>query len=172
MSAAAAAGRPGPILSLMRTRSTPVALTLLALTGAALSGGCLKKTIRVTSEPDGALVWINDVEVGRTPLETEFTFYGTYDVRVRREGYEAIITHEKADSPLYAVPPLDLAAEAVPARIENLIRWHYVLTPVAEATGTKDGAEAGLVGRADELRRQAVAAPADGAGATGAAPAR
>jgi hypothetical protein len=123
-----------------------------AVVAAALLGGCLKKTIQVTSEPEGALVWINDVEVGRTPLETEFTFYGTYDVRVRREGYEPLITHESADSPVYAVPPLDLVTEAAPFKVENLIRWHYVLTPVAEAREGKGEAEAGMVGRANELR--------------------
>ena len=45
------------------------AVVAFALAGAALlSGGCLERTIKVTTEPEGAVVWINDVEVGRTPL--------------------------------------------------------------------------------------------------------
>lgn len=115
-------------------------------------GGCLKRTIQVTSEPPGALVWINDIEVGRTPLQTDFTHYGTYDVRVRREGYEPLLVKQKADAPLYELPPLDLAAEAVPAKLHNVVRWHYVLQPVAEANPDKQAGEREAIERARELR--------------------
>lgn len=118
---------------------------------ALLCSGCLERTICVTTEPPGALVWINDIEVGRTPLETDFTFYGDYDVRVRREGYEPIVTHAKADTPLQELPGIDLLAEAAPVRFHNRVLWHWSLTPIAES-GSKEGAEGDLVARASELR--------------------
>src|SRR5436190_11289311 len=34
-----------------------------------LFGGCVEQKLSVTSEPDGALVYLNNEEVGRTPLE-------------------------------------------------------------------------------------------------------
>src|SRR6185369_14341466 len=106
-------------------------LPILVLAAFALcAGGCLKRTISVTTEPPGALVWINDVEVGRTPLETDFTYYGDYDVRVRREGYEPIVTHAKANTPIQEMPGIDLMAEAAPVRFHNVVRWHWDLTPV------------------------------------------
>lgn len=123
-----------------------MAVVVLAL------GGCLKRTIHVTSEPPGALVWINDVEVGRTPLQTDFTHYGTYDVRVRREGYEPIIVKQKANAPVYELPPLDIAAEAVPAKLHNVVKWHYVLLPVVEAGADKEAGEREVIERARELR--------------------
>lgn len=116
------------------------------------AGGCLKRTISVTTEPSGALIWINDVEVGRTPLETDFTFYGDYDVRIRREGYEPILTHMKAKPPLYEQPVVDLAADALPVQFHNVVRWHWVLTPVAEVAQGKEQAEQDLIARANELR--------------------
>ncbi len=146
-----------PTLAPLAARS--LALGLLAA-GLGLSG-CLKRTIHVTTEPPGALVWINDVEVGRTPLQTDFTHYGTYDVRVRREGYEPLLVKQKANAPVYELPPLDIAAEAVPATLHNVVKWHYVLAPVVEAGADKEAGEREVIERARELRGKL--APAESA---------
>ena len=57
-------------------------LVLAALTACA---GCVERLITVTSQPSGSLVYLNDEEVGRTPVTVPFTFYGVYDVRVEHE---------------------------------------------------------------------------------------
>jgi len=114
-------------------------------------GGCLKRTIHITSEPEGALVWLNDVEVGRTPLETDFTFYGEYAVRLRKEGYEPIVTTRKAKLPAYEWPVVDLAAEAWPQQITNDVRWHFDMLPAAERTDAEAAREA-VLQRAAETR--------------------
>lgn len=92
--------------------------------------GCLERTITVTSEPPGAVVWLNNTEVGRTPLTTGFTFYGDYDVRLRKEGYEPIVTHREAKAPIYEQAPLDLVATALPMRIRTNRTWHFELEPL------------------------------------------
>jgi hypothetical protein len=120
---------------------------------AAAMGGCLERTITVTSEPPGALVTINSVEVGRTPVTTSFLFYGTYDVRLAREGYKPVWEPKKAKAPLYEFPPLDLGAEAIPAEITTDIKWHFVLEP--DEPSEAPGAEEGLVGRARGMREEA-----------------
>lgn len=144
----------------MRPRTTTRILSLVLLAAASVSGGCLKRTISVTTEPPGALVWINDVEVGRTPLETDFTFYGKYDVRIRREGYEPIITSAKAKTPVQELPGVDLLAEAAPVRLHNVVRWHWNLVPLAEQSQSKEQAEKDLLDRAGALRSQIAAKPA------------
>src|SRR5262245_48485415 len=100
---------------------------------AAILPGCLKRTIAISSDPPGALVWLNDVEVGRTPLETDFTFYGTYDVRIRKEGYEPLVTTREARTPIYEIPPLDGVTEAIPGTHSVRIEWFFALAPTAEA---------------------------------------
>lgn len=61
----------------------------LAALGAAVSlAGCVERTISITSDPSGALVFLNDEEIGRTPCEASFLHYGTYDVRIVKDGYE------------------------------------------------------------------------------------
>lgn len=141
---------------------TAVPATALCLLAALAAPGCLERKISITSEPPGALVWVNDVEVGRTPAETDFVFYGDYDVRVRLEGYEPIRTHMKARAPWYECPPFDLVATAIPARIENVVRWHFVLEKPAGAGQEPEKTEQDLLDRAREMRERldpAVTAP-------------
>lgn len=98
------------------------------------STGCVRRTITVTSEPDGALVWVNDREVGRTPLEFEFVYYGTYDVRLARDGYEPMITVGEAKAPWWDTVGLDFAAELVPGDLHADLHWHYDLEPTEPDT--------------------------------------
>lgn len=133
-----------------------VAACCLLISAAAVVPGCLKRTIHVTTEPPGALVWLNDVEVGRTPLETDFTYYGLYSVRIRKEGFEPVVTTRRAKAPLYEWPVADLAAEAWPQTIETNIRWHFDLSPTAERTDPQS-ARHEAVERAREMRNAAAA---------------
>ncbi len=116
-----------------------VLATLIALTG------CVQRTITITTEPEGVLVWLNEREVGRTPLDVDFVYYGTYDVRLELRGYEPVMTSGRANPPWWDNIGLDLIAELTPANIESRIDWHYVMQPL------DDDSEA-LVGRARELR--------------------
>lgn len=130
------------------TRCAPCFRVLLGL--ALLTGGvgCTQRTIEITSEPSGALVHLNDREVGRTPLEVPFTFYGTYDVRLEREGHHPFWTQAKARAPLWDLPGPDLVAEAIPGT-HSRVRWHFELAP-APAAGDVD--DALLLDRARQLR--------------------
>jgi len=112
------------------------ALSLTAL--ATLGGGCMRRTIDITSEPAGALVWLNDTEVGRTPLEVNFKFYGTYDVRLVADGYESLMTSAKADAPFVEYPGPDLVASAFP--IHNRVAWHFKLKALPTDTGAGEAA--------------------------------
>lgn len=99
------------------------------------SVGCVERRLLITSEPAGALVYLNDQEVGRTPLEVPFTWYGTYDVRLERTGYRTLQTQQTADQPWWEKPGPDLFAEAVPnKRVE--IAWHLEMQKAQPASET------------------------------------
>lgn len=131
-------------------RTNGVMLVVAALCVGALSG-CLSRRVSITSEPSGATVWMNDVEVGRTPVEAAFLYYGSYDVRVELAGYEPLRTKARARTPLYEYMPVDLAANAVPGA-ESVVKWHFVLEPALERSLSKEALEAGLMERANALR--------------------
>lgn len=115
---------------------------------------CVQRQIRVTSTPPGARVLINDQEVGFTPVDTRFTFYGGYDIQLIKPGYEHIHELRQAKAPIYEYPVIDLAATAIPADFKNTIEWHFDLTPVPEATDP-DAARQDLLTRAEQMREQA-----------------
>jgi len=120
--------------------------------------GCIERRIFITSEPPGALVRLNDVEVGRTPVEVDFLHYGDYDVRLEKEGYEPLWTHRRAAPPLYEQPPLDLLTEALPLRAKSHFHWHFTLTPA------QDDPDA-VVERARALQRALAVSPSPAAAA-------
>ena len=110
----------------------------------------------MTSDPSGATVWLNDREIGRTPCEAEFTYYGTYDVRLALDGFEPLDTHAEAVAPAWDYLGPDLIAEAMPARLTSENRWHFTLTPVSND-------HAALLERAKAMREATVPpAPAPG----------
>jgi hypothetical protein len=117
-------------------------------------GGCLERRMSITSEPPGASVVVNDVELGRTPLEADFTFYGVHDVRVFKEGYEPLRTTAKAVTPFWEYAPIDFVAGAIPVTIEKRVPWNFTLQPTLESTQTPDELNAGVIERARGLRAQ------------------
>ncbi|MCL4222054.1 MAG: PEGA domain-containing protein [Phycisphaerales bacterium] len=116
--------------------------------------GCLQRRIRVTSDPPGAFVWVNDTEIGRTPAETTFTFFGDYDVRLELDGYEPVHEMRRAKAPLHEYPGPDLVAAALPVKFKTLIEWHFDLSPSLEHALPPDQLDAEMVERARRLRRQ------------------
>lgn len=107
-------------------------MVLTAVVSMAALGGCLERRLHITSEPPGALVHLNDVEVGRTPVEVDFRYYGTYDVLVEKEGYEPLRAAKTAEAPVYEWPIIDIVASAWPGRIRNDVRWAFELEPAED----------------------------------------
>ncbi len=135
-------------------RSVSRLLLAAGLCAACTLPGCIERRIYITSEPPGATVWVNDIEAGRTPTSVAFTYFGNYDVRLRKDGYEPLITKGEANPPVYEFPGPDIVATAVPARIKTDVKWNYVLQPKLESVGPQDAFESGLMQRAGSLRGQ------------------
>lgn len=126
--------------------SRTLALSLLTLAAAT---GCVRRELTIESEPPGALVFLNDQEIGRTPVTRPFVFYGTYDVVLRLEGYETLRAKKLVLAPWWQWVPIDFAAEFFPLTDKQTAR--FVLQPAVEP-----GFEPpeNLLERAAELRSQ------------------
>jgi PEGA domain len=105
---------------------------VIVLVLALLVTGCVRRTLTVKSDPPGALVHLNGVEVGRTPMSRDFTWYGTYDVVLRKEGYETLKTRGKVIAPWWQWVPIDLVAEVLPLHDKRTLA--YTMKPYAEAS--------------------------------------
>ena len=109
------------------------------------ASGCVERTIRLRSDPPGALVYLNGEEVARTPAEVPLKWYGKYDVAVRKEGHETLKTQRWVVAPWWQWPPLDLVAEVLPLRLADRRTLAFKLRPAEER-------DAGLLDRAEAMR--------------------
>ncbi|MDP7029638.1 MAG: PEGA domain-containing protein [Phycisphaerales bacterium] len=123
-------------------------LPLILVAASLASTGCVRRTIRITSEPPGALVWLNHREVGRTPVEVEFTHYGTYDLLLKKNGFEPLIGAMPTGYSVHGTPGIDLALEVLPVHTHDLVEWHIDMVP-------RDNNHAALLDRAAALRAEA-----------------
>ena len=131
-------------------RKATLAILVLASLAATGCYGQVQRTITIESQPRGALVWLNDNEVGRTPVTIPFTWYGTYGVRLEAPGYETLLTEAKVKGPPYEGIPLDLISETIwPGIKHDDQSFSYVMKKV------EVGDVESLRERAEGLRRDA-----------------
>ncbi|MBS0266352.1 MAG: PEGA domain-containing protein [Planctomycetes bacterium] len=93
----------GPIV-----RRWPLALLLLC---ACCSSGCMHRRLTIRSEPPGAAVMVDGVEVGYTPTSIDYTYYGTREITLTKEGYQTLTVPLKLSTPWYQCFPLDFVTD-------------------------------------------------------------
>lgn len=145
--------------SMTRARSIRADAALAVCALAMAGGGCLERSITITSQPPGARVWLNEVEIGRTPVTTRFKFHGDYDIRLVKQGFEPVHAVRAAEAPLHETPGIDLIASAMPWTYSSDFVWDFVLEPALEQTQPPAELEAGLLERADALKARLDAEP-------------
>ena len=99
----------------------------MVLVGAVCLGGCVEREMTITSKPAGALVYVSGQEVGRTPLTMEFTYYGDYEIVLRREGYKTYKGNANLILPWYEVPPVDLLSDLAPWTYHDRRYLHFTM---------------------------------------------
>jgi len=91
--------------------------------------GCVERRLTINTAPAGAIVWLNDEEIGQSPVTVEFNWYGDYKVRISKEGFETLNTHRRLKAPLHDCFPIDFFAEVIwPGRIVDEYEWSFRLT--------------------------------------------
>lgn len=131
----------------MRRMIRTFTATSLSVAATVLSTGCVERRIWIDSDPPGALVWVNDTQLGRTPVDVGILHDGVYDVRLEKDGYEPIVTGATVDGPLWDKFPLDFVVEVLPVDAKNSTRWKFLLV-------RRDDSESKLVERANALRER------------------
>lgn len=125
------------------------ALALLAIALPAALTGCVRRTMTINTDPQGAQVHLNDQMIGTSPVTTDFTWYGDYDVVIRKEGYETLRTSHRIQTPWYELPGIDFISEAlVPWTVHDKHEVSFALAPAQPVD--KDA----LLKNANELRER------------------
>jgi hypothetical protein len=109
---------------------------------------CVEQELTIESDPPGALVFLNDQELGRTPLKRDFHWYGDYDVRLQLDGYQTLKTHHRITPPWWGWVPFDLLANLMPFTVRDQQKMAFALKPADASMNQPEN----LLSRAEELR--------------------
>ncbi len=116
--------------------------------------GCVERRYTIRSDPPGALVIVNDEEIGTTPVSRAFTFYGDRKIRLIREGYEVHDVIQPIEAPYWDNLATEFFTEnLIPYTMRDERTFTYKLTP-AQPTDAN-----ALMNRAESLRTQAQTLP-------------
>lgn len=106
-----------------------VVLAAVCVIAVALAG-CVERQLTINTEPQGAMVVLNDQQIGESPVTVPFNWYGDYWVRVSKDGYETLNTHRKLKAPLHDYLPFDFFAQILyPGHIVDTYEWTFELEP-------------------------------------------
>ena len=109
----------------------------------------VRRRLTIRSNPPGALVFIDDQEIGVTPVSTSFIYYGTRKIQLIKDGYETVTVLRTFKPPWYQWAGIDFITENLVRsefRDERLIE--FKLTPLRIKTNKE------LVDRGIQLRQR------------------
>ena len=128
-------------------------LLLTVILGAACQTGCVHRRMAIESNPVGALVLLDGEEIGYTPISADFTYYGTREVTLVKDGYETQTFSATLQTPWYQRFPLDFFSDNFsPKSITNRHRFFYQLQPKRVDWGSTED----LRQRGDSFRSEAL----------------
>jgi hypothetical protein len=124
------------------------ACALVALTG------CVQRRLTVRSNPPGATCYVDNVEIGTTPVSHDFLYYGTREVKLVKAGYETLTVLQPIPFAWYQIPPLDFVSDNLtPWEIRDERDFSYNMLP------QRDVPAAEVLGRAEGLRASRTTPP-------------
>lgn len=92
------------------------------------SGGCLRRRMTINSNPPGATVYVDGHQIGKTPVSTDFTYYGTRNIRLEMDNYQTLAVKQKVTPPWYEYPVFDFFSETfTPGEVKDNHVWTYDL---------------------------------------------
>jgi len=114
--------------------------------------GCVRRRLTVRTNPPGALVYVDNQQIGTTPCSVDFTYYGTREIRMVKPGYETLTVNQPIPTPWYETPGIDFISEnLVPLKIRDNRNVAFNLSPQRLVPNEE------LIGRGQQLRAQAQA---------------
>ena len=96
-------------------RKRPIRVTGTVALGLAvfamISCGCVQRRLIVRSQPEGAFVKIDGQQIGHTPVSVPFTYYGTRDIQLEKDGFKTVKVQQRVRAPWYAKFPISFFSE-------------------------------------------------------------
>lgn len=75
--------------------------------------GCVRRRFTIVSNPPGAVAYLDNVELGKTPISRNFMYYGKRELRLVKPGYETHTQMIELKAPWYQWPGVDFVSEVL-----------------------------------------------------------
>ncbi len=108
---------------------------LLALATLSALTGCVERRMVIIADPypaaAGAIVYDEKNQpLSGSPADKPFTYYGKYNFRIVKDGFETLDVEQRVRAPWYELPGLDFISEnLIPWTIRDVRYFRYTLTP-------------------------------------------
>ena len=114
------------------------------------STGCVSRRLMVNSTPPGAMVLMEGREIGYTPTAVDFTYYGTREVTLIKDGYGTTTKLVPVRAPWYQWPGIDFFSDnLLPFRVTDRQTVAFDLQPQQMVPNQE------LINRGQMLRNEA-----------------
>lgn len=111
------------------------------------STGCVQRRLIIRSQPEGAFVTIDRQQIGLTPLSVPYTYSGTREIQLEKDGYKTIKVQQRIDPTWYEKFPVSFFTENFsPREIRDERLLEFQMEPKTQVQ------ENLLLDRANDLR--------------------
>ncbi len=90
-----------------------ITIILLLLAEVAFLSGCVRRRLTIRTDPPGAVAYLDNAELGKTPISRNFDYYGKRELKLVKEGYEPHTEMIQLRAPWYEWPIVDFFSEVV-----------------------------------------------------------
>lgn len=118
-----------------------ISLVVVSLTG------CVQRRLIIRSQPEGAFVTIDRRPIGLTPLSVPYTYSGTREIQLEKDGFKTIKVQQRVDPTWYEKFPASFVTENFwPRELRDERLLEFQLEPKSQVQ------ENLLLDRANDLR--------------------
>ncbi len=90
--------------------------------------GCVERRLTINTNPQDALIELNDEEIGTSPVTVSFNWYGDYNIRATKTGHQTLSTNRVLKRPMHDRPPFDFIAGVLNhKKIVDSYEWTFDL---------------------------------------------
>ncbi len=132
-----------------RSRCARCVLVLLFVVYLICPVGCVRRRLTVRTTPPGAVISVDNQSIGTSPAASSFTYYGTREVKIEKDGFRTETIKRRINPPWYEAPVLDFISETLwpwELRDERIIDVQLVPETIEPTEN--------VLQRADQLRGQ------------------